>query len=155
MYFCLNSTEEPEEVRILEKYTFSNAIATSVKLGMLEAKLDRLIDSLDFVTSDLKRGNIHMTQVNCCILTWFKIKYSGSVRNFNWWVPKFCSWSIYLWSFISKKNFIGKAKKVGKFRFFGLKTDWFRNPLHYGAKCTILVRWGVGQVDYRARPSIF
>jgi len=56
------SAEEPEEVRILEKYTFSNAIATSVKLGMLEAKLDRLIDSIDFVTSDLRRGKIHMTQ---------------------------------------------------------------------------------------------
>ena len=30
---------------------------------MLEAKLDRLIDSIDFVTSDLKKGKIHMTQV--------------------------------------------------------------------------------------------
>jgi glutathione synthase len=29
---------------------------------MLEAKLDRLIDSIDFVTSDLKKGKIHMTQ---------------------------------------------------------------------------------------------
>ena len=63
------SAEEPEEVQILEKYTFSNAIATSVKLGMLEAKLDRLIDSIDFVTSDLKRGKIHMTQALCSILT--------------------------------------------------------------------------------------
>ena len=64
--FFLNvffSPEEPDDVRILEKYAFSNAISASVKLGMLEAKLDRLIDSIDFVTSDLKKGKIHMTQV--------------------------------------------------------------------------------------------
>ena len=66
VYFFLNvffSPEEPDDVRILEKYAFSNAISASVKLGMLEAKLDRLIDSIDFVTSDLKKGKIHMTQV--------------------------------------------------------------------------------------------
>jgi uncharacterized Rmd1/YagE family protein len=65
-FFFLNgffSPEEPDDFRILEKYAFSNAISTSVKLGMLEAKLDRLIDSIDFVTSDLKKGKIHMTQV--------------------------------------------------------------------------------------------
>ena len=63
MFFVQFSPEESEDVRILEKYAFSNAIAASVKLGMLEAKLDRLIDSIDFVTDDLKKGKIHMTQV--------------------------------------------------------------------------------------------
>ena len=47
----------------LEKYAFSNAIAASVKLGMLESKLDRLIDSVDFVLSDLKLdGKIMMSE---------------------------------------------------------------------------------------------
>jgi hypothetical protein len=32
----------------LKKYAFSNAIAASVKLGMLEAKLDRIIDIIEF-----------------------------------------------------------------------------------------------------------
>jgi uncharacterized Rmd1/YagE family protein len=47
----------------LEKYAFSNAIAASVKLGMLEATLDRIIDSIEFITEDLKKGGkIQMTQ---------------------------------------------------------------------------------------------
>uniref|UniRef100_T1J827 DUF155 domain-containing protein n=1 Tax=Strigamia maritima TaxID=126957 RepID=T1J827_STRMM len=40
----------------LEKYTFSNAIALSVKLGLWEASLDRYVDSIEFVTEDMKIG---------------------------------------------------------------------------------------------------
>ncbi|XP_012266808.1 required for meiotic nuclear division protein 1 homolog [Athalia rosae] len=40
----------------LDKYTFSNAISLSVKLGIWEASLDRYIDSIAFVTDDLKTG---------------------------------------------------------------------------------------------------
>lgn len=40
----------------LEKYTFSNAMTSSVKLGIWEAILDNYIDGLATVTSDLKDG---------------------------------------------------------------------------------------------------
>nr|XP_033341828.1 required for meiotic nuclear division protein 1 homolog isoform X2 [Megalopta genalis] len=40
----------------LDKYTFSNAIAQSVKLGIWEASLDNYIDSIELVTEDLKFG---------------------------------------------------------------------------------------------------
>ncbi|XP_031835272.1 required for meiotic nuclear division protein 1 homolog isoform X9 [Nomia melanderi] len=40
----------------LDKYTFSNAMAQSVKLGIWEASLDNYIDSIEFVTKDLKLG---------------------------------------------------------------------------------------------------
>lgn len=40
----------------LEKYTFSNAMSASVKLGIWEASLDRYVDSMAYVTEDLKRG---------------------------------------------------------------------------------------------------
>ncbi|XP_067636957.1 required for meiotic nuclear division protein 1 homolog [Eurosta solidaginis] len=40
----------------LQKYTFSNAMATSIKLGMWEAMLERYIDSMEYLTDDLKRG---------------------------------------------------------------------------------------------------
>ncbi|XP_076277357.1 glutathione synthetase isoform X1 [Lasioglossum baleicum] len=40
----------------LDKYTFSNAIAQSVKLGIWEASLDSYVDSIEFVTEDLKFG---------------------------------------------------------------------------------------------------
>lgn len=40
----------------LEKYTFSNAMTSSVKLGIWEATLDNYIDGLANVTSDLKEG---------------------------------------------------------------------------------------------------
>uniref|UniRef100_W8C2U1 Required for meiotic nuclear division protein 1 n=1 Tax=Ceratitis capitata TaxID=7213 RepID=W8C2U1_CERCA len=40
----------------LQKYTFSNAMATSIKLGMWEAMLDRYVDSIEYLTDDLKRG---------------------------------------------------------------------------------------------------
>lgn len=40
----------------LYKYTFSNAIAQSIKLGIWEATLDRYIGSIEHLTEDLKRG---------------------------------------------------------------------------------------------------
>ncbi|XP_068154798.1 required for meiotic nuclear division protein 1 homolog [Drosophila tropicalis] len=40
----------------LYKYTFSNAMAQSIKLGIWEAQLDRYIDSMEYLTEDLKRG---------------------------------------------------------------------------------------------------
>ncbi|XP_017781510.1 PREDICTED: required for meiotic nuclear division protein 1 homolog [Nicrophorus vespilloides] len=47
----------------LEKYTFSNAIALSVKLGIWESSLEKYIDSIEFITGDLKNGTrIKMTQ---------------------------------------------------------------------------------------------
>lgn len=39
----------------LVKYTFSNAIAASVKLGTWEAGLDKIIDSIEHVSDDLKK----------------------------------------------------------------------------------------------------
>ena len=47
----------------LEKYSFSNAIAASVKLGALEANLDGIIDSIEHLSDDMKRGrNIRLTR---------------------------------------------------------------------------------------------
>ncbi|XP_043226949.1 required for meiotic nuclear division protein 1 homolog isoform X2 [Amphibalanus amphitrite] len=40
----------------LEKYAFSNAMALSVKLGIWESALERYIDSIRFVTDELKKG---------------------------------------------------------------------------------------------------
>lgn len=40
----------------LERYTYSNAISLSVKLGIWEASLDQYIDSMEFVTEDMKKG---------------------------------------------------------------------------------------------------
>ncbi|XP_063705777.1 required for meiotic nuclear division protein 1 homolog [Culicoides brevitarsis] len=40
----------------LERYTYSNAISLSVKLGIWEASLDQYINSMEFVTEDLKKG---------------------------------------------------------------------------------------------------
>ncbi|PSN31004.1 hypothetical protein C0J52_20467 [Blattella germanica] len=47
----------------LDKYTFANAMALSVKLGIWEASLNRYVDSIEYVTEDLKRGTkIGMSQ---------------------------------------------------------------------------------------------
>ncbi|XP_033606078.1 required for meiotic nuclear division protein 1 homolog isoform X2 [Cryptotermes secundus] len=40
----------------LDKYTFSNVMALSVKLGVWEASLNRYVDSIEFVIEDLKHG---------------------------------------------------------------------------------------------------
>uniref|UniRef100_A0A1B6C7S8 DUF155 domain-containing protein n=1 Tax=Clastoptera arizonana TaxID=38151 RepID=A0A1B6C7S8_9HEMI len=53
--FSFNS-ETPPVQYYLDMYTFSNAIALSVKLGVWEAILDRYIDAMEFVTEDLKSG---------------------------------------------------------------------------------------------------
>lgn len=50
--FYLSLSEE----QALERYTFANALSTSVKLGIWEAALDRYVDSMAYVTEDLKRG---------------------------------------------------------------------------------------------------
>lgn len=44
------------ETMPIEKYTFSNAMSTSVKLGIWEALLDKYVDSMAYVTEDLKKG---------------------------------------------------------------------------------------------------
>lgn len=46
-----------DEENFLEKYTFSNALTTSIKLGVWEAILDKYIDSMEFITEDLKSGS--------------------------------------------------------------------------------------------------
>lgn len=49
----------------LERYTFSNAMSQSVKLGIWESTLDRYVDSMAFVTDDMKRGKkIRMTRAS-------------------------------------------------------------------------------------------
>lgn len=40
----------PEGQTNLEKYTFSNALAMSVKLGIWEASLDKYIDNIEYVS---------------------------------------------------------------------------------------------------------
>jgi uncharacterized Rmd1/YagE family protein len=58
----LVATADSTEIT-LDKYTYSNAMTLSVKLGMWEASLERYIDTIEFVTEDLKRGNkIKMSQ---------------------------------------------------------------------------------------------
>ena len=47
----------------LDKYTFSNGMSLSVKLAIWEASLEKYIDTIEFVTEDLKKGNkIRMTR---------------------------------------------------------------------------------------------
>ncbi|XP_043663649.1 required for meiotic nuclear division protein 1 homolog isoform X1 [Vespula pensylvanica] len=47
----------------LEKYTFSNAIAQSVKLGIWETSLGHYINTVEFVTEDLRTGKkLQMSQ---------------------------------------------------------------------------------------------
>lgn len=50
--FHLTTAEE----NYLEKYTFSNAMALSVKLGVWENALERYIDSVAYITEDLRNG---------------------------------------------------------------------------------------------------
>lgn len=44
---------------LLDKFTISNAMAMSVKLGIWEASLEKYIDEIEFVTEDLKRYKCH------------------------------------------------------------------------------------------------
>ncbi|XP_065078089.1 required for meiotic nuclear division protein 1 homolog [Ochlerotatus camptorhynchus] len=50
--FYISTNDETD----LEKYTFSNAMSLSVKLGIWEASLERYIESMAYVTDDLKKG---------------------------------------------------------------------------------------------------
>ncbi|XP_045466150.1 required for meiotic nuclear division protein 1 homolog isoform X1 [Harmonia axyridis] len=52
-YFGLNIN--PDSI-LLDKYTFSNALALSVKLAVWEVSLEKYIDSIEYVTEDLKMG---------------------------------------------------------------------------------------------------
>ncbi|KAK3861339.1 hypothetical protein Pcinc_044504 [Petrolisthes cinctipes] len=53
----------PEGQTNLEKYTFSNALAMSVKLGIWEASLDKYIDNIEYVSEELsKTGHVVLTQ---------------------------------------------------------------------------------------------
>jgi len=57
---CLN-TESPSYT--LAKYTVSDAIASSVKLGIWEASLEKIIDSIEHISEDLKKNaNVNMTR---------------------------------------------------------------------------------------------
>lgn len=47
---------QPDDDGDLEKYTFSNAMTSSVKLGIWESLLENYIDGLANVTDDLKNG---------------------------------------------------------------------------------------------------
>ncbi|KAG1678727.1 Required for meiotic nuclear division protein 1 [Nymphon striatum] len=42
----------------LEKYTFSNGMALSVKLALWEASLDRYVDGMEWVTESMKKGEV-------------------------------------------------------------------------------------------------
>lgn len=50
----LNPNPEVENPTLV-KYTFSNAMFLSVKLGIWEASLEKYIDQIEGVTEDLKR----------------------------------------------------------------------------------------------------
>lgn len=48
---------------VLSKYTFSNAIASSVKLGAWEFTLEKIIDSIEHISEDLKKNaNVKLTR---------------------------------------------------------------------------------------------
>lgn len=49
-------TKDKEVDNFLEKYTFSNALSLSVKLGIWESNLEKYVHSMEFVTENLKRG---------------------------------------------------------------------------------------------------
>jgi len=50
------------ETFLLDKYTFSDAIASSVKLGAWESALDKIIDSIEHISEDLKtNGNVRIS----------------------------------------------------------------------------------------------
>ncbi|XP_055371656.1 required for meiotic nuclear division protein 1 homolog [Condylostylus longicornis] len=45
-----------ESDNFLQKYTFSNAMSATVKLGICEAILDLFVDDMEFIAEDLKKG---------------------------------------------------------------------------------------------------
>ncbi|KAG8253086.1 required for meiotic nuclear division protein 1 homolog [Homalodisca vitripennis] len=55
--FCISSGAGVKELEInLDKFTLSNAMSLSVKLGIWEASLNKYIDSIEYVVEDLKNG---------------------------------------------------------------------------------------------------
>lgn len=55
IYF--KTREKPDDKEhLLEKYTFSDAIALSVKLGIWEKRLEQFAENIEYLTDDLKRG---------------------------------------------------------------------------------------------------
>uniref|UniRef100_A0A1B6LNY5 DUF155 domain-containing protein n=1 Tax=Graphocephala atropunctata TaxID=36148 RepID=A0A1B6LNY5_9HEMI len=55
--FCVSSAPGREALEItLDKFTLSNAMSLSVKLGIWEASLNQYIDSIEYVVEDLKNG---------------------------------------------------------------------------------------------------
>lgn len=61
---CISCGNDRDNKQIeLDKYTFSNAMALTVKLGVWEASLDRYIESVEYVSEDLKSGKrLRITQ---------------------------------------------------------------------------------------------
>jgi uncharacterized Rmd1/YagE family protein len=45
-----------DELYVLEKYSFSDAIALSVKLGIWEKDLEKFSENIEYISEDLKRG---------------------------------------------------------------------------------------------------
>lgn len=59
---CCGSERDDKQIE-LDKYTISNAMALTVKLGIWEATLDRYIESVEYVSEDLKSGKrLRITQ---------------------------------------------------------------------------------------------
>jgi glutathione synthase len=59
----INGFNDDRLESILEKYTFSNAMALSVKLGIWESTLDNFVDGIEHVTEELKYAKeIKMTR---------------------------------------------------------------------------------------------
>uniref|UniRef100_A0A0B7A1X8 DUF155 domain-containing protein n=1 Tax=Arion vulgaris TaxID=1028688 RepID=A0A0B7A1X8_9EUPU len=59
----LNDTDRDSQPILLEMYTFSNALAQSVKLAMLESSFNKFVSEIESVTEDLRRGRkISMTR---------------------------------------------------------------------------------------------
>lgn len=47
--------EDCQQGKLFDKYAFSNAIACSVKLSTWEESLEKVIDSIEFISDDLRR----------------------------------------------------------------------------------------------------
>nr|XP_018901209.1 PREDICTED: required for meiotic nuclear division protein 1 homolog [Bemisia tabaci] len=52
IYLCKDSSSNFD----LDLYTFSNAMASSVKLGIWEATLEKYVESIEYITEDMKMG---------------------------------------------------------------------------------------------------
>jgi uncharacterized Rmd1/YagE family protein len=52
------SLKDKDKRSLLEKYAFSDAISSSVKLGIYEKNLDDFTERIEFISSDLKQGTL-------------------------------------------------------------------------------------------------